>query len=217
MVEDSTRKLSKVALGTALLALPAFGAGLALGKASIAAPHVPATATSVAWDDLPEAFRATDELGACRRKLAHYKRPRTAPSSTSSVSPEALADAGGPSASIDTLRKNLQTCQHSARLAGAELCRSVKVYFDAMLALPDNGVLCIQRVRIADYIEEDFDKCAAFEKAPNEAELEGYTAAERKTILDAVDVAKTLDADKIRDAMNSVHQRCYGPKGKGNP
>jgi hypothetical protein len=214
MIETSTRKLLQIAVVTAILALPAFGMGLAVGKATIAVPHVPAAAPRAPLNNLKETFRMTDELGACRRTLARYKRPALASSSTSSVSPDAGADAGGPLEQIETLRQSIQTCQSSARLVGAELCRSVKVYLDAMLSLPDNGVLCIQRVRVADYIEEDFEKCADFEKAPSNAELAGYTAEERKTILDAVDVAKSLNADKVRAALDKVVDQCYGPSGK---
>jgi hypothetical protein len=100
---------------------------------------------------------------------------------------------------------------------GAELCRSVRLHLDALLGLPKNDVLCVQRVRVADYIEDDFEKCAAFKNAPADGDLADYSAEERKTILDAVDVAKSLDEDKLAELLNGVHQGCYGTPRTNSP
>lgn len=99
---------------------------------------------------------------------------------------------------------HIQTCRRNERLHGAEICRSVRLHLDALLGLPENDVLCIQRVRVADYIEDDFDKCAPFKNPPADWESAGYTPEERKTILEAIEVAKSLDADKAR----GIVERC---------
>jgi hypothetical protein len=216
MSETSTKKRRGVLVITAVLALPAFGGGVWLGNASVKAlpeqrPLVVDEGAEPAADDA-----LITELGACQRKLARRKKNRTSPSTMDGGPTETEVDAGSEPRIVE-VEKEIKTCKRSAMLHGAELCRSVRLYLDALLGLPKNDVLCVQRVRVADYIEDDFEKCAAFKVAPSAADLEGYTQEERQTILDAVEVAKSLDEEKLADLLNGVHQGCYGAPRKDSP
>jgi hypothetical protein len=200
-----------------VLAVPTFGAGLWVGRSSAASePAAQWPPVDDALEDPSKDVPARAELAACQRKLARRMKAKSASSATG-ARPEASADAGPPVDGIEALQGEIKSCRRSELLHGAELCRSVRLHLDALLGLPKNDVLCHQRVRVSDYIEEDFDKCAPFTKPPTESELQGYTDEERKTILDAVEVAKTLDEDKLTELLNGVHQGCYGAPGANSP
>jgi hypothetical protein len=217
MNESSKRKRpSMLVVATAVLAVPAFGAGLLVGRPPAeAAPEQAVAASDELAERLPD-DPVSIELAACQRKLARRMKTVSASSATGEP-PKAPTDAGAPMGRIEVLQGEIKSCRRSELLHGAELCRSVRLHLDALLGLPKNDVLCVQRVRVADYIEDDFEKCAAFKSAPPDADLEPYTQEERKTILDAVEVAKTLDDEKLAELLNGVHQGCYGAPGANSP
>ncbi len=214
---ETPKKRPKVFVVAAVLALPTFGAGLWVGRSS--ATSEPAAQWPPVDDALEEPSKdvsARAELAACQRKLARRMKVMSASSATG-VRPEASADAGPPVDRIEALQGEIKSCRRSELLHGAELCRSVPPHLDALLSLPKNDVLCVQRVRVADYIEDDFEKCAAFKSVPADSDLQGYTQEERKTILDAVAVAESLDEEKLTELLNGVHQGCYGAPGANSP
>jgi hypothetical protein len=213
---ENLKKRPKVFVVAAVLALPTFGAGLWVGRSSAASePAAQQPSVDDAFEE-PKDVPVRAEFAACQRKLGRRMKAMLASSATG-VRPEASADAGVPVDRIEALQTEMKTCRRSERLHGAEICRSVRLHLDALLGLPKNDVLCHQRVRVADYIEDDFEKCAAFKSVAANSDLEGYTEEARKTILDAVEVAKTLDEEKLTELLNGVHQGCYGAPGANSP
>ena len=214
MSEQSQKPRWGVLAIFAVLTVPTFGVGVWLGatmptEAASKPPGIVSSepATSVA---------ASVELAACRKKLARRKKLLTPPSSAS-VRPDGSAGGEPPVAPVEAFRGRIRTCRRNERLHGAEICRSVRLHLDALLSLPDNDVLCIQRVRVADYIEDDFEKCVPFKNPPADWESAGYTPEERRTIVDAIEVAKSMDEEKLRRLLNGVHRRCYGAPGWEQP
>ena len=90
------------------------------------------------------------QLAACQKKLARRKKLPAPPVSSSSGVPDTSAGAEPPVEPMEALRSHIKTCRRNERLHGAEICRSVRLHLDALLGLPENDVLCIQRVRVAD-------------------------------------------------------------------
>lgn len=215
MNETSSRKRPGVLVIAAVLALPAFGGGVWLGKSSTnAAPEqAPGAVNEGAETSADDAV--STELATCQRKLARRKKNRTSPSAMDGGPTE--SDAGSEPRIVEVVEKEVKSCKQSAMLHGAELCRSVRLYLDALLGLPQNNVLCVQRVRVADYIEDDFEKCAPFKNMPADVDLGGHSEEERKTILDAVEVAKSLDEGELADLLNGVYQDCYSTPRKNSP
>ncbi len=210
MSEQAQKPRWKVLGVFVVLLVPTFGAGVWLGsmptEAGSMAPRMAVSVEPATSGSVPAA------LAACQKKLARRKK-LLAPPSSSAVRPDTSAGAEAPVDLVEALRGRIQTCRRTERLHGAEICRSVQLHLDALLGLPENDVLCVQRVRVADYIEDDFEKCAPFKNPPADWESAGYTPEERKTILDAMEVAKSLDEEKLRRLLNGVHRRCYGASG----
>jgi hypothetical protein len=126
---------------------------------------------------------------------------------------EGLADAEAPAltpaARLAALNTQVETCRKSEVLVNAEICSSVARHYAAIMALPDNGVLCIQRARAASFIEEDFEKCDDLAEMPDDLDLDSLTQEERSTLFEAVKVRKTISEDELRKQMGNVYETCF--------
>ena len=215
MSEQAHKPGRGVVVAFVVLLVSTFGAGVWFGsmptEAGSMAPRMAASVEPATSGSVPP------QLAACQKKLARRKKLPAPPVSSSSGVPDTSAGAEPPVEPMEALRSHIKTCRRNERLHGAEICRSVRLHLDALLGLPENDVLCIQRVRVADYIEDDFEKCAPFKNPPADWESAGYTPEERKTIVEAIEVAKSLDADKLAESLNGVHRRCYGAPGWEQP
>jgi hypothetical protein len=216
MSENPKKKRRTVFIVAAVLTMPTFGVGLWVGKASVDAAPKQTPPVGDELEEHPTNDSVRRELAACQRKLARRMKVKAVSSAMDARSDES-ADAGAPTQEVQVLEREIKSCRRNERLHGAEICRSVRLYLDALMGLPKNDVLCVQRVRVSDYIEDDFAKCAAFKNVPADLDLDGYSDEERKTILDAVEVAKTLDEEKLTKHLNEIHRSCYGTWGKSSP
>lgn len=208
-----TPERGRLALRLAAVALlaPTFGLGVLVGRFSFFKENAP-----VNTEGAGSAFDAGDEdaLSTCRQALRalpriHSRRLRSADANT-----DANTDVLTPEARVGALQAQISTCRKSEVLVDAELCASVGRHYAAMLALPDNGVLCIQRARAASFIEEDYEKCDDFAKIPDDIDLDSLTKEERGTLLEAVRVRKTIREDELRKQLGKVQETCFATAEK---
>lgn len=193
----------------ALLA-PTFGIGALVGRFSFA-QNAPVNA-----EGADSALDAGDEdaLATCRQALRAQPRIRSRPLPSAEAMADADAEMLTPQARVNALQAQIRTCEKSEVLAHAEVCASVGRHYAAMVALPDNGVLCIQRARAASFIEEDYEQCDDFAQMPDDIDLDSLTREERSTLLEAVRVRKTISEDELRKQMGRVRETCFATAEK---
>lgn len=208
--QSPKRGLLAFRLAAFALLAPAFGGGMFFGRSCLG-PRPPADAQPA-----EPAADAGDEdmLAQCQQALRALPRIRSSPLASAEALPDADASALTPKARVDALQAQIKTCRKSEVLVNAEICASVGRHYAAILALPDNGVLCIQRARAASFIEEDYEKCDDFAELPNDLDLDSLTKEERSTLLEAVKVRKTIGEDELRKQMGHVYETCFATAEK---
>jgi len=183
----------------AVLLVPTFGAGVLVGRLLLGrnAPAEEQRAEAQAGD------ADADALAACRQELTTLPKTRTVSSA------DAETSALEPAARIESLKTQIKACRKSEVLVNAEICSAAGRHYAAITALPDNGVLCIQRARAASFIEEDFEKCDGLEDIPNDLDLDALTKEERNTVVDAIKVHNTIAEDELHKRLSTVYETCF--------
>ena len=147
MSEQAHKPRRGVVVAFVVLLVPTFCAGVWLGRMP---PETGSTPPVIASVEPVKSGAVPAALAACQKKLARRKKLPAPPVSSSSGVPDTSAGAEPPVEPMEALRSHIKTCRRNERLHGAEICRSVRLHLDALLGLPENDVLCIQRVRVAD-------------------------------------------------------------------
>jgi hypothetical protein len=159
------------------LALPVFGAGVMVGWMSLERSPPPREERAESVSD-PGVQR---ELGACQEELAARSEARATPSATAAPPEEVKGDASEPVDEVEALKKEIKACRKSAILRSAEICIAASRHFAAMIALPDNDILCLNKALVASFLEEDFEQCDEFQDIPADLDSGNLTKEELST------------------------------------
>jgi hypothetical protein len=199
--------------------IPAFGAGVLVGR-GMPDPSPPGAATSPEPVADPGVIR---ELNACQQEVAMLPTARAAPSKAEAPPEEAKQDVPKTKATLEELEAERKRCRKSEILVNAEVCVAAARHFNALMALPKDGVLCGPKSRAADLIEQDFESCAAFGDDSARLRSDDLTKEESSIIADAIRVHQTLTEDELLRRLKEFVWTCteappqYPPGAKLGP
>lgn len=208
MTESAKRTGKVVRIAAAVLLVPAFGAGVWVGRSMLERrPPAEDWMEEPAWRPWLRVERRERlaKLATCQEKLAARSEARAAPSAADAPPGETQGDAGETRTTVEALEKETKECRKRELLADADICRSVGRHFRAMKALPDDGKSCMERAMAGDVLKDDFKKCADFDGVPTHLDL---TAEEKGRIMDAVHLNETLTRTALVAQRNRIHQTC---------
>ena len=212
MNEPSTKKRPSVLVIAAVLALPTFGGGLFVGKASVKA--APEQAPLVVDDGAEPAVddAAAMELAACQRKLA--RRSKESGTGTAWVEVERQQHqepTPEQQRQIEWLEDEISERKRSAMLHSAFVCKTVRRHVDLMMALPDDGKGCLHKRVAVDLIKMNFEKCGQFQSLSTSLDDNDLTDEERSSVLNAESVAKSITKEELSQ-LDSINAACMKTK-----
>jgi hypothetical protein len=192
--ESPTKTRSGVfVLAVAGALVPAFGAGVLVGR-GMPEQRAPAAATSPEPVADPGVIR---ELNVCQEKVAALRTARAAPLTDAAPPEEARQDVPTTRATLEELEVERKRCRKSQLLVNAEVCVAAARQFNALMALPKDGLLCGPKSRAADLIEENFESCAVFGNTSADGSGDDLTKEQSSLISDAIRVHQTLTEDEL--------------------
>ncbi|WP_437717133.1 hypothetical protein WMF45_12395 [Sorangium sp. So ce448] len=194
-------------LGATLLLVPAFGAGVLVGR-SLLDRRPPAKEKGADPASDPSLRRDRRALAACREELAARSEPRATASAAEAPPGEERQDTPERAATVDELEVELKRCRKSEILVDAELCIAAARQFKALLALPKDGLMCGPKSRSADLIEKNFESCAALSDVPADLRSNDLTKEESSLIADAIRVRETLTEDDLLRSLKEFVWTC---------
>jgi hypothetical protein len=205
MKESGKRTSFVVPLLAAGLLIAAFGAGLIFGRSS-PQRRLPAAVKSAESVADPEVM---EELSACRQALAARAKAHAAPPAT--VAPPEQMKQGDPetAAQIEALEEDLHKCKKNEVLTNAYDCYSISRQFTLMMTLASvDETSCKEKEKIGRSIAENFEKCAGFEDVLKTWDPNEFTEEERKSVVNAVNVQRTDNREKIKGLIESIIKAC---------
>ncbi|WP_136922679.1 hypothetical protein [Polyangium aurulentum] len=205
MTESGKKARSIPILAAAVLFVPAVGAGVFVGR-SIPERRPPATETGTGSRSNPLRFERR-ELADCQEKLAAPPEALAAPSTTGAPAEDGGRDAGRAPSTVEELGAELGRCKKSTRLVNAEVCIAAARQFDALMALPKNGLACGPKSRAGDLIEENFERCDDFVDPPAGGS-EDLTKEEAALVAEATRVERAYPAEEVRRRLKEFVFTC---------
>jgi len=154
------------------------------------------------------------DLSACQDKLARrLKGQRT------------LADGGDApeggvvetAVTVEGLEGELRACRKSGVLVNAEVCVAAKRQFDALMAVPHDGLMCGPKSRAADIIEDNFESCAVFGDNSVDVRSKDLTKDEAKMIAEAIRIHQTLTEEEFLRRLKEFVFTCTDVPKKTEP
>jgi hypothetical protein len=193
-VEESPKKTRSGALVLAAAGalVLAFGAGVLVGRGP--EQRAPAAVTSPEPVADPGVIR---ELNVCQERVAALRTAQAAPLTDAAPPEGARQDVPTTSATLEDLDVERKRCRKSQILVNAEVCVAAARQFNALIALPKDGLYCGPKSRAADLIEDNFESCAAFGDNSTDLRSDDLTKEESSLIADAIRVHQTLTEDEL--------------------
>ncbi|WP_437328901.1 hypothetical protein [Sorangium sp. So ce381] len=194
-------------LAATLLLVPAFGSGVLVGR-SLLDQRTPAKEKRAEPASDPWMPIDRRELAACREELAARSEPRTTASAAEAPPGEERQDTPGRVATVDELEAELKRCKKSEILVNAEVCSAAARQFNALMALPKDGLMCGPKSRSADLIEKNFESCAALSDIPADFRSDDLTKEESSLVAEALRVRRTLTEDELLRSLKEFVWTC---------
>jgi hypothetical protein len=205
MTESAKRaRLPIPFLAAAVLLVPAFGAGVFAGRSI---PERQPKATGAGSGSDPSVRSDREDLASCQEKLAALPEAGATPSTTGGPAQEESADAGRALATVEELEAERKRCKKSTRLVNAEVCVAAARQFEALMALPKDGLTCGPKSRAADLIEENFESCDDF-VGPPAGGSEDLTKEEAALVAEATRVERAYPPEKVRARLKDFVWTC---------
>jgi hypothetical protein len=148
------------------------------------------------------------ELSACQEKLAERTKARATSSDAAAAPDGAQQDASERPATVEALEGELKSCKKSRRLVNAEVCSAAAGQFDALLALPKDGLLCGPKSRAADLIERNFEHCDDFADSAAGGISEDLTKEEASLMAEAIRVQRAYPDQEVRRRLKEFVFTC---------
>lgn len=208
-------------IAAAVLFVPAVGAGVFVGR-KIPERRPAAITTSVGTGTSHWQRQDRTTLDSCQEKLAALTKPRATVANADASPGEAERDAAQPPATIEGLNAELRRCTKSEIVTSAEVCVAAARQFEALMALPKDGLRCGRKSRAADLIEENFERCGAFADMQADVRPDDLTKEQASVIAEATRVRKTLTEEELLRRLKEFVYTCTGvtpmlPPGLGEP
>lgn len=178
-------------LATAVLFLPAVGVGVLFGRSTLDRRPLDAEQKQA---EAPADRSTRWELVTCQDKLAARSRASTAAAAGPG---DAGRDGAGGSATVESLDAELRRCKKSELLVSAEVCAAAGRQFEALMALPKDGLLCGPKARAADLVEENLESCAAFGDIPADFRWDDFTKEEQSVLAEASRVHRVHTEEEV--------------------
>jgi hypothetical protein len=194
-------------LAAALLFVPAFGAGVFVGR-SIPERRPPATEKSTGYSSDPRVRIDRSALASCQEQLTAPPDAPAPPSTNATPLDDVKADAGRPPATVEALEAELKRCKTSTRLVNAEVCSAAARQLDALMALPKDGLMCGPKSRAADLIEENFERCDDFIDSAAGGSAEDLTKEEARLIAEAIRVRRAYPDEEVLRRLKEFAWTC---------
>ncbi|MBK9262103.1 MAG: hypothetical protein IPM54_20150 [Polyangiaceae bacterium] len=208
-MEGASRARFRVPLiAAAILFAPAVGAGVWVGR-SIPERRPKATEQNAEARSAPWVKKERQELASCQETLAALETLAAFPEAGATLSADAVSeDAGRTPATVEELEAELRRCTKNELLVSAEVCSAAGRQFDALMALPKDGLRCGPKSRAADLIEEDFERCAAFADMPANVRTDDLTKEQASLIAEAIKVHQTLTEEELLRRLKDFVYTC---------
>lgn len=194
-----------VLAGAGALAL-VFGAGVLVGRAipERSAPEAETSPDPVADPEL------LGKLQVCRQKAVALAddMAQAAPPKEAVLAKDAGQEIPATKATVEELEVERKRCRKSELLINAEVCVAAARQFNALTALPQDGLVCGPKSRSADLVEVNFESCAVF--GGNQADIgsDDFTKEESSLIADAIRVHQTLTEDELLRRLKDFVSAC---------
>jgi hypothetical protein len=182
----------------------AFSTGVLVGR-GMPSPRAPGAATSPEPVADPGVIR---ELHVCQQEVAALPTAQAAPPKAAAPPEEARQDIPTPKATLEELEAERKRCRKSEILVDAEVCVAAARHFNALMALPKDGVMCGPKSRAADLIEQNFESCAAFGDNSARFRSDDLTKEESSLIADATRIHQTLTEDELLRRLKEFVWTC---------
>jgi hypothetical protein len=199
----TTLPAARLLLAAALF-VPAFVGGVLAGRSL---GRKPAAAETKPAPRPADRFELA-ELSTCQEKLAARLQARAAPSAADAAPGEPAADASPAPVTVEQLEAEHKRCRKSEVLVDAEVCVAGRHQFDALMASAKNGWGCGPKSRVADLIEENFERCATFADAPADVLSDDLTKEQSSRIAEAIRIHKTLTEDELLGRLKEFVFTC---------
>jgi hypothetical protein len=205
MKESGSRTSLVVPLLAAGLLIAAFGAGLIFGRSS---PQRRPPAAAKPAESVADP-RVTEELSACRQAIAARAKGLAAPPTTAAPPEQMKKGEPETAAKIEALEEDLHKCKKGELLTHAYDCYSIDRQFTLMLMLASvDETSCEEKAKIGRSIAANFEKCAGFKDALEKWDPTELTEEEQKSVVNAVNVQRTDDKEKIKAHIESIINAC---------
>jgi len=201
-MKESAKKTRSGALVLAAAGalIPAFGAGVLVGR-GMPEQSAPDSATSPEPVADPGVLR---DLDVCQEKVAALRTPQA----DAAPPEEARQDVPTTKATLEELEVERKRCRKSRLLVNAEVCVAAVRQFNALMALPKDGMLCGPKSRAADLIEENFESCAVFGDTSEDGSGGDLTKEESSLLADAIRVHQRLTEDELLRRLKEFVSTC---------
>lgn len=193
-------RASRLVLIAAMLFVPVCGAGFFVGRSMGERP--PTQRTTEARSS-PSVMADRRAFASCQQTLAAMK---AAPTTLSADKPN--EDAGKAPTTLEELETELRRCTSNELLVSAEICSAAGRQFEALMALPKDGLRCGPKSRAADLIEENFERCAVFATVSPTVRSENLTKEQSSLVAEAIRVRQTLTEDELLRRLKEFVYTC---------
>jgi hypothetical protein len=133
------------------------------------------------------------ELNVCQEKVAALRTAQA----EAAPSEEARQGVPETKATLEALEVERKRCKKSQILVYAEVCVAAARQFNALMALPKDGLYCGPKSSSADLIEDNFESCTAFGDSSTDLRSDDLTKEESSLIAEAIRVHQTLTEDEL--------------------